>query len=927
MYNSQKIEPEILKFWEDKQIFNKLRKKNKNKKPFSFIDGPITANNPMGVHHAWGRTYKDLYQRFKALQGYDQRFQNGFDCQGLWLEVETEKDLNFNSKKDIEKFGLVNFSKACKKRVEKFSKIQTEQSIKLGQWMDWDNSYYTMSNTNIEYIWYFLKKCHENEWLYKGTKILPWCIRCGTSSSQHEMSDEGYAEIIHPAVYIRLKLKDKKDEYILVWTTTEWTLPSNVAVAVNPSLTYVKVKQDKNIYYLSEKTLSILEGDHTILKHLKGEDLLNLEYEPPFPDLSVQKNIQHKIISWSEVSEIEGTGLVHIAPTCGQEDYDLAKSINLPIITPCLDEEGKFTEGFSWLSNKNVKEVKPLIVQDLEKRGILYKLEQYKHRYPVCWRCKEELVFRIGSEWFISCSEIKPIMKKQAKKVIWQPTHVGKLMQDWLNNMQDWNISRKRFWGLPLPFYECPCGNTEIIGSLKELKQKATNKKAVDSLPELHRPWIDEIKIKCPKCKKEISRILEVGDCWLDAGIVPFSTLKYFEDKQYWKKWFPAELIIEMRAQTRLWFYALLFMSVTLENTTPYKNVFAYEEVRDEKGKPMHKSLGNAIWFDEAVEKMGADVMRFMYIQQNPMNFLPFGYTPAKEVHRNLSIIWNLANYIKLYCKPSKKESSDIASKWLISKRETLKKEVTQYLEKLQPHLALKELKNFFLEDLSRWYGQLIRDDLKNKQIQATFYNSFIEALVLFSPFLPFLSEYIYQDLKGKKQSIFLESWPKYNPKKINKKLEQDMQIVKEITQEVLAQREKAQIGIRWPLKEAKITATKDLSNFKDLIKKQTNIKQIKFLKGKTKISLNTEITKELEQEGFTREIIRRIQDFRKKLGLNKQNKIKLSIVTDYPLIKKEIKQKTNSVKLDISKNHNRYKHSIKETIKNREFTIYIHKI
>ena len=926
MYNPQEIEKQVLHFWKDKDIFNKLRKKNKGNKPFSFIDGPITANNPMGVHHAWGRTYKDLYQRFKALQGFDQRFQNGFDCQGLWLEVETEKDLGFNSKKDIEKFGLVNFSKACKKRVEKFSKIQTEQSIKLGQWMDWDNSYYTMDDKNIESIWYFLKECHKKDWLYKGTKILPWCIRCGTSSSQHEMSDEGYADLTHPSVYIRLKL-NRKDEYILVWTTTEWTLPSNIAVAVNPDLDYVKVKQNNDFYYLSEHTLSKLEGEYKVIQHLKGKELLDLEYETPFPDLEVQEGVKHKIIPWAEVSEEEGTGLVHIAPTCGHEDYELAKSINLPIIKPCLDEQGNFKEGFSWLSNKNVKEVKSLIVEDLEKRGILYKVEQYKHRYPVCWRCKEELVFRMGSGWFISSSEIRPLMKKQTKQIKWQPKHIEKLIQDWLTNMQDWNISRKRFWGLPLPFYECSCGNTEIIGSIKELKEKATNKKLVNSLPELHRPWIDKIKIKCSKCEEEISRVKDVGDCWLDAGIVPFSTLNYFEDKKYWKKWFPSELVIEMRAQVRLWFYSMLFMSVTLENKTPYKQVFAYEEVRDEKGKSMHKSAGNAIWFDEAVEKMGADVMRFLYTQQNPMNFLLFGYNPAREVHKNLSTIWNLSNYINIYCIPSKKESSDVASKWLVSKRESLKKSVTEHLDNLQPQLALKELKHFFIEDLSRWYGQLIRDGLDDKQVQTTFYNSFLQSLILLSPFTPFLTEHLYQNLKGKKQSIFLEEWPKHNQKQINKPLEEQMESTKELIQEILSQREKAQTGIRWPLKEVSITSPNNLTKFKEIIKKQTNIKKINFSKGKLQIELNTEMTPELEKEGFTREIIRRIQNLRKKSGLKKEDKINLSISTDYSLLDKEIKQKTNVSNLDVSINPKKYTNSIKETIKNKEFIIYLQKL
>ena len=442
MYNHALIEKEILEYWKKKKIFEKLRKKIKGKKSWSFIDGPLTANNPMGVHHAWGRTYKDLYQRFKAMQGFNQRFQNGFDCQGLWLEVETEKELGFNSRKDIENFGLDKFSKACRARVDKFSKIQTEQSIKLGQWMDWENSYYTMSDKNIEYIWHFLKKCSEKGWLYKGTKVLPWCIRCGTSSSQHEMSDSGYADLIHKSAYIKFRIKNRKNEYLLAWTTTEWTLSSNVALAVNPKLDYAKVKINGDIFYLAEKALNKLGKKHEIIQVIKGNKLIGLEYEGIYPDFEVQKNVKHRVVGWDEVGEAEGTGIVHIAPTCGVEDNELGKRQKLDFISPALDEEGKFMHGFGWLTGRNVMGVKEDIIQDLYKRNFLYKTEDYKHRYPICWRCGNELVFRLGSEWFISCDEIRPLMKKAASKAEWHPEHIGKLMQDWLNNKLSRKIAR-----------------------------------------------------------------------------------------------------------------------------------------------------------------------------------------------------------------------------------------------------------------------------------------------------------------------------------------------------------------------------------------------------------------------------------------------------------------------------------------------------
>ncbi len=927
MYNPQEVEKEILKFWKKKKIFDKLRKKNQGNKVFSFIDGPITANNPMGVHHAWGRTYKDIFQRWKAMQGFDQRFQNGFDCQGLWVEVEVEKDLGLNSKREIEEYGLNKFSKACRKRVEKYSKIQTEQSIKLGQWMDWDNSYYTMDDYNIEHIWHFLKECHKRGWLYKGTKVMPWCLRCGTSLAQHELVDT-YEDKTHEAVYFRAPIKNTKNHYLLLWSTTPWTFPANVAAAVNPGLMYVKAEQSGNVYYLAEKVADkVLENNYKILERVKGNKLIGLEYIGPFDYLPVVKNIKHKVVAWKDVGEEEGTGIVHIAPGCGAEDHELAKKENLAEISP-IDESGDYLEGFEWLTGKNVKKIHRLVIEDLEKNNFLYKAENYRHRYPHCWRCKEELVFRLVSEWFISSDEIRPLMKKNAKEVFWQPEHGGKLMQDWLDNMQDWNISRRRYWGLPLPFYECSCGHTEIVGSKEELKKISIDARKVDSLPELHKPWIDEVKIKCPKCKKEVSRISDVGDCWLDAGIVPFSTLNYLNDKEYWKRWFPANFVTEMREQIRLWFYSMLFMSTTLKNVSPYKSVFLYEKVHDEKGKPMHKSAGNAIWFDDAVEKMGADVMRWLYSFQNPSVNLNFGYGAAKEAKRDLDVIWNLGNYVNLYCKHKDEYAEDIASRWIISRRESTKEKVETYLEKLQPQQAVQEIKQFLVEDLSRTYGQLIRDELENKKIQAVLHNSFLDGLKLLAPFLPFISEKLYQDLGGEKESIFLEDWPQSSKKLIREDLEMHMKDVKNIIQETLAQRDKAKIGVRWPLPNVLIVSPncEQLEQFKGIIEKQTNVKQVTFKNGENLIELDTKMTEELEREGYVRELSRRIQELRKKAKLKKEDKIKLQIGTKEIFLKNfsdELKEKVNATTLEIiSEIKNKAKNYSKEKIKEKEFEI-----
>lgn len=851
-------EKEILAFWDKEKIFSALVKKNAGNKRFSFIDGPITANNPMGVHHAWGRTYKDIFLRYHAMQGYDQRYQNGFDCQGLWVEVEVEKELGLNSKREIEAYGLANFSRKCRERVRKYSAIQSQQSMRLGQWMDWEHSYYTMTDTNIEYIWYFLKVCREKGWLYKGHRLMPWCVRCGTSLSQHELIDS-YRDMTHKSVYLKLPIEGRPNEYMLVWTTTPWTLSSNTALAVHPELRYARVMQGNSIYYLSQGTLGCLRGDYQILDTLPGEKLVGLKYSGPFDELEAQAGIVHRIVPWDQVGESEGTGVVHIAPGCGAEDFELSKVHNLAIVTP-IDENGIFLPKFGFLTGQSVMKIAEQIFENLEKKGKLYKTENYLHRYPVCWRCSEELVFTLVDEWFLRSDEIKPLMIEANKTVTWHPAYGGKRMEDWLNNMGDWCISRKRYWGLPLPFYQCDCGEFIQVGSRKELEALAIE--GLEQLEELHRPWIDKVKIRCPKCGNPVTRVTEVGDCWLDAGIVPFSTLGYLESgHEYWKQWFPADFITEMREQIRLWFYSMLFMSVTLEGKAPYREVMVYEKALDEWGKPMHKSHGNAIWFDDAAEKMGADVMRWIYASQNLITNLRFGFGIADESRRKLLTLWNSYSFFVMYANidgfnpkehPLIIDRLGSLDRWILARLQELIVVSRAALDSYATVTVTHEAERFF-DDLSNWYIRRSRRRFwksENDHDKWTAYTTLYTVLEtvnrILAPILPFLMEDLYQNLvcsvsSDVPQSVHLCTYPTSNKELENTELVVDMEVVKKIVEIGRSVRNRVQLKVRQPLSEMYILVPVPrertvIQNHQEIILDELNIKKITLIDDKSQL-------------------------------------------------------------------------------------------
>ena len=936
------LERELLDYWYTKGIVEKYLKRNKTAgRKFSYLDGPITANNPMGVHHAWGRTYKDIWQRFNNMKGYAERFQNGFDEQGLWVEVEVEKELGLHSKKDIlnlvsgnEFASLEKFVNLCKERVKKYSAIQTEQSKRLGYFMDWDNSYHTSSDENNYAIWNFLKVVNDKGWLYKGHDSVPWCPRCGTAISQHEISTEEYKEVTHESIYFQLPIEGRKDEYLLVWTTTPWTLPANIAVAVDEKLDYSLVEESNGPkFWIARDLVEIVfeKLNKSIIKTVKGKKLVGLKYTWAFDDLPKVKEVAEKfpdkfhiVVATDNlimpITTVEGTGLVHTAVSAGVEDFQLGQKLGLPMIE-VIDEDASYLQGLGQFSGKNAKKDPKVILnyleKDKEKGNWVFKIASYKHKYPACWRCKTELVWRVVDEWYIAMDKVddtgktyREQMVEVANQVNWIPKWAKDRELDWLKNMHDWLISKKRFWGLALPIWECSkCGNFDVISGKDQLKEKAKSGWEEFDGHFPHRPWVDQIKLKCSKCGESSSRIPDVGNPWLDAGIVPFSTLP--------EGWFPADLVSEsFPGQFKNWFYAMIAMSTALVGKAPFKSLYGYSLVKDEKGEEMHKSKGNSIEFNEAADKIGADVMRWMYSTQDPESNLLFGYNTASDVKRRFYLIlWNCYKFfidhaLFIDWDKDKSYSNDklsVLDKWILVELSKLIILSDKSLQEYNPTVASRAIEDFVVNNFSTWYIRRSRDmvgpEAKAEDRNTTLaimYEVLVTVSKLAAPFIPFITEEIFRNLTGE-ESVHVQDYPKPEIE-VDEKLIANMAVVRKIAEAAHAKRKEAQIKLRQPLAKIIYSLSEKLDKqLEQILAEELNVKEIEYKKSsgeEPKINLDTNITPILKEEGEARDLIRLVQQNRKEQNLTLKDKTEI-IAPSWPAsFEKQILSSTASVSI-----------------------------
>ena len=859
-YKPSESEEQVVQWWKTSRAYEKTKKRLVKRPKFYFLDGPPYVTNEPHVGTAWNKTLKDVVIRFWRMKGYNVRDQPGYDTHGLPIEVQVEKKLNLNSKKDIENvFGIDRFIAECKRYASVNVERQTRVFKDLGIWMDWDHPYITYHDSYIESVWWTVKQADRKHLLYKGLKVVHWCPHDETALAGYEVTDE-YRTIKDYSIYVKLPIVNKPGEFLLVWTTTPWTLPANLGVMVHPDKTYARVEVDGEKLIIAKERLSQVLGEkrYRILDEFLGRTLESVSYTPPLLEETHAKTggkLHRVILSAEYVNMTEGTGLVHMAPGHGEEDFEVGQQNGLPVLSP-VDESGHFTSEAGKYVGMAVREANPVIIEDLQSKNLLFREETIEHSYPHCWRCRTPLILRATNQWFIKVTAFKNKMLRENKKILWTPEWAGsKRFQDWLEGARDWVISRQRYWGVPLPVWTCKeCGEHTLVGSKAELQRLAIRPpKNFD----LHRNGVDKIQIKC-KCGSTASREPDVLDVWLDSGVASWADLDYPRTSKELKAWWPADTIVEGYDQTRGWFYSQLGSGIFTFNRTPYRSVLVHGFTTDDKGERMSKSKGNFVTPADVIGKYSRDALRFYSLQSTVWEDFRFSWNAAETAARDLQIAWNVFAFATLYMdldrfKPNRWTPRKLAKslhpedEWLLSRTETLIRDTTKHMEKLEIHLAVRTLKEFVIEDLSHWYIRLVRRRFwleKTSQDKLAAYTVLHQALRswlgLAAPTIPFLTETIYREaFRGTErlspESIHMTEWPSADKKWINKTLEEEMRVVQHISDATASARQSKKIKLRQPVSTILIVADRPIvrrtvRTLRELLLQQANAKEVRLV-------------------------------------------------------------------------------------------------
>jgi len=863
-YNPKKFEEKIIKFWLENNIFKKSIEQRKNCKPYVFLEGPPTANGLPHPGHVLTRVMKDLVPRYKAMNGYYVERKAGWDTHGLPVEIEVEKQLGLEDKQAIEKYGITKFNEECKKSTLKYERAWVEMTQRIGFWIDMDNPYITFKNEYIESVWWSLKQAWDKKLLYKGHKVVPYCPRCGTVLSAHELS-QGYKTIDEPSIFVKFKLKNE-DAYFIAWTTTPWTLISNVALAVHPDETYIKIRYKGQIFILAEaRAGALLKGqEYEIIDGFSGKELEKIEYEPLFQFIKPDKKAWYVVLA-DFVTMEDGTGIVHIAPAFGEDDYRIGREYNLPVVQ-LVKLDGTFPDEVTIWKGRFVKDADPDIIEYLEEKGSLEGTRSYTHEYPFCWRCDSPLLYYAMESWFIAMSKVQKSLLKNNNQINWFPEHLQEgRFGDFIREVKDWALSRDRYWGTPLPIWKCEntkCGNTLCVGSVNELKDLSQE---FPKNYDLHKPFVDELVVKCPKCNSTMIREKEVIDCWYDSGSAFFAQWHYpFENKDKFKSNFPVDFISEALDQTRGWFYSLLAISTFLFDENPYKNVLTLGLVLDKDGQKMSKSKQNYVDPNIILDHEGADALRWYLISANaPWMSTRFYEEAVKDtLARFILTLWNSYSFFTTYASLDKfdplrdsvpVEQRQLLDKWILSRFNKIVKEVRKSTDNFDIHKAARAIENFVLEDFSNWHLRRSRKRLwaeektKDKLSgYSTMYDIFIELSKILAPFIPFVTEEIYQNLRTDKmpESIHLCDYPEGVEKYIDEKLEEGMKRLRDLVEIGRSLRSKIGIKVRYPLSQAIIVCDKNvessLKDLLDLLNEEINVKSISFARDTSQFITKT---------------------------------------------------------------------------------------